>query len=361
MLLKLELKKIWNPKILLFLLLAGLLFGFLFLEQSLRYFPNGPVAAAQYQLMELWTEEYGTQLDEKEHADAAERLKKELGVTDPAVDSDALDEYAKDSGELQQQWAGALYAYDIRKDELKSVLKNPAHTTAQKERASYMLKEDKKNGIIPYEVPQHATEYWRWISVFITLSVMLLLAPAVTRDTLTGVRRLQYTSRRGRKILRTQFSAMLLSATGITLVELLVFGVLYLCLGPWHFHSSPINSFFYGLMYWFDLSFGQYLGCILLIMVLLAAGGAGTAFFFSCFSRTYISLMLKIIPVFVLLAALGAKGIGWLFSFDNPMNMMTGITGIELYAAAAAFAAGMALSLIALKLKSSVSDKDTAA
>lgn len=71
--------------------------------------------------------------------------------------------------------------------------------------------------------------------------------------------------------------------------------------------------------------------------------------------------MLKIIPVFILLAALGAKGIGLLFSFENPLNMMIGINGIELYAAAAAFLAGTALSLTALKIKASVSDKDAAA
>lgn len=181
--------------------------------------------------MKLWAEQYGPELDEREHADAMKQLKKELGVTDPDVDSDSLLDKSADRGELLQQRAGALYAYDIRNGELKSILKNPAHTPAQKERASHMLKEDTRRGIIPYEVPQQATEYWRWVSVFITLSAMLLLAPTVTRDTLTGVRRLQYASRRGRKILRTQFFAAFLSAAGIILAELLIFGFLYLRLG----------------------------------------------------------------------------------------------------------------------------------
>lgn len=366
MLLKMELKKIWNIRILILLAAMGLLFGLLFLLFPLKHFPNGHPAQEQYQLMLDWSKQYGSQLDEAEFADAAARLKTKLGMADADVNLETLMDRAYGGDTYLQQWAGALYAYEIRNEELRTVLEAPEYyTPSQRERAAYVIKADKCRGIIPYEAPNQAAEYWKWVSVFITLSVMLLLAPVITKDVLTDVRRLQYTSRRGRNIIKAQLAAMLLSAAGILLLELLIFGLLfgslYGRLDTWQFLNSPVNSFFYGPFYWFDMNFGQYLLCMLFFILLMTAGSAGMAFFLSCFSRNYISLMLKLIPLFTLLAAISIFALTYPFSFDNLMSALTGIRGMELYAAAAVFLAGSILSLIALKCKSVVSDKDAAA
>lgn len=360
MLLKLELKKIWNPKILLIIIAIGLLFGFLFLEFPLRYFPNGYPAEEQYQLMLDWTEKYGAQMDDAEYKDALEKLKKELGVTDENADATAMIDYASKSNEYLQQYAGALFEYEIRYERLNDNLEEGSYHSAEQMRVEDIIKNEKFDGILPYEIMGNAFEYWRWVSVFMLFSVMVFLAPTVIKDTLTGVRKLQYTSKRGRAILKTQLLASLLSAIGLILLELLVFGSLFARLGTWRFWNNPINSFYYGEVFWFDLSFGQFLLSILLLIVLFTVGSVGFIIFFSCFSRNYISLMLKMIPAFLLLAFLSNSGISYSFSFTNPLYLITGIKGIEICVGAIVLLIGIMLGLIALKYKLKISDNDGA-
>lgn len=358
MLLKMELKKIWQSKILLIIAAIGLLFGFLFLEFPLKYFPNGHPALEQYQLMQEWTKKYGTVMDTKEYKNALESLKKELNVTDENTDGNVMIEYAGDSDdEYLQQWASALFEYERRYECLTERINEGLYSSKEQIRVEDIIKNQKRDGILPYEIMGNAFEYWSWVSVFIVLSVMVLLAPIVTKDELTGVRSLQYTAKRGRTILRTQFLASLVSAVGIIILELFFFGLLFARLGTWHFWNHSIVSFFYGKVYWFDLSFGQFLLCILLIIVLFAAGAAGSAFFFSVFSRNYISLMLKIVPAFVFIGYLSNACISFLFDFENPLYMLTEIKGVEIFAGVIVLMIGALLSGTALKCKSKISDR----
>lgn len=338
MVLKMELQKIWKPKLLLIIAVMGLLFGFLFLEFPLNYFPNGHPALEQYQLMEDWRDKYGVEMDKEEYEDALEGL-----------DASKGDEYA-------QQADGALFEYEMRYEKLKNDLADNLYTPAEQLRVWDIIQGEKRDGILPYEAMGNAMEYWRWVSVFVVLSVMVLLGPGITRDALTGVRRLQYTSKCGRRILKTQFFATLLSAVGIAALELLIFAVLYARLGTWHFWDNPINSFFYGDVYWFDLSFGQYLLSILLVIVLFTGSAGGIAFFLSCFSGNYISLMLKMIPAFFLLGAMGNACISYLFSFQNPLYQLTGVKGMEICVGLILLLLGAVLGFAALKYKSGIRD-----
>lgn len=352
MLLKMELKKIWKPEILCILAAAGLVYGFLFLEFPLRYFPNGPQCEAEYRLMQEWAEKYGTAMDAAEYRDAKKELAERLGVTDETADGSALISYAAEGDEYLQQWAGALYEYELRYKILADRLSEQMYRPAEQVRVKDIIQKEKRDGILPYEAMGNAAEYWRWVSVFILLSVMVLLAPGVTRDMLTGVCSLQYTSKCGRSVLKTQMAAAGLSAAAVVLVETVIFAVFYAGLGTWRFWNHPVNSFYHGAVYWFDVSFGQYLLFMLLLMVLFAGGAAGAAWALSCFSSNYISLMLKIIPVFLLLGFLCNQCICGLFDFNSLPYKIIGVKGVELYIGAAALVIGMGAGFLALKYKS---------
>ena len=357
MLLKMELGHIWKPKLLLVLLAAGLLYGFLFLEFPLNYFPNGHPAEEQFQLMADWSERYGIEMDEEEYQDAVERLKTELGVTDPDADGESmLEPMDTDYSEYDAQWASALYEYELRYESLNQRLEEGDGSEAERARIRDMIDHEKRGGILPYEVMGNAMEYWRWVSGFLLLSVMLLLAPTVTKDTLTGVGTLQYTSKKGRRVLQTQALAMALSAAGIVLLELLIFGGLYAGLGTLRFRNHPINSFFFGDIYWFDLTFGQFLLAILLIILLFAAGAAGITFCFSCFSRNYISLMMKVIPALIVLGVLNNMCIMYLFDFQNPLYGVTGVKGVELYLGVLVLLVGTVLGAITWRRQTRATD-----
>lgn len=303
MLLCMELKKIWKPKILFVIVLIGLLFGYLRLEFPLKYFPNGHPQKEQYQLVLEWTEKYGITMEEeerlaaeeplallKEQARVLEKRDAPIGENDVRYQAEALE--------------GALFAYDIRYQHYDVDLENC--TFAQQKRLRTLYDEKKLDGLLPYEIMENAQQYWRW-------------------------------------------GAMLLSAGGIVVLELLVLGWLYAGVGTWRFWKNPINSFFYGEAYWFDLNFGQYLLFILLIMVLYAGGTAGIAFFISCSSKNYISLVLKMIPVFFFVGMLADVSIEGLFSFSNSLNRLTGIAGIEVWCGILVFLVGMVLGGLAYR------------
>lgn len=357
MVLKMEFKKIWNLKILLIIAVMGLLFGFLFLEFPLNYFPNGPQCEQQHKLMQEWTKKYGTTMDKTEYKDALQTLKNRIGVTDAIANGSDLigcgDEYS-------QQTASALDDYEFRYKVLNDNLKENLYTPAEQIRVKDIINNKKRDGILPYEIMGNTMEYWRWCSVFIILSVIILIAPNITKDTLTGVRKLQYASKCGRKILKTQFFATILSAIGIAVLEVIILAVLYAKLGTWYFWNNPINSFFFGDIYWFDLNYGQYLLVILLLIILFTGSVAGIAFSLSCFSRNYISLMLKIIPVFFVLGMLNNNCIIYLLSFDNPLYKLTGLKGMEIYIGITVLLLGAVFSFVTLKYKFKIRDNDIA-
>ena len=66
---------------------------------------------------------------------------------------------------------------------------------------------------------------------------------------------------------------------------------------------------------------------MLLLIVLFAKGAAGITLSLSCFSKNYISLMLKVIPVFLLLDVLCNQCISHLFDFNNLLYRLTGVKG----------------------------------
>lgn len=353
MMLKEELKKIWKPKILLIIVVMGLLFGFLYLDMPLNNFAKEHPITEQHQLMKDWLKKYGTEMDESEYKDALQELKNRLGVKDEKADGSKLISYASEKDGYSQQAASALFDYELRYEGLNDKLKENVYTTVERARVKDIIQNKKRDGILHYQVVGNIMEYWRWASVFIVLSVMVLTAPVITKDALTGVRKLQYSSKCGRKIFKTQFFATILSSAILTVLEVLIFTSLYAKLRTGQFWNSPINSFYMGDVYWYDLSYGQYVLFILLLVALFAGGAAGMAFFLSCFSRNYISLMLKIIPAFFVFGMLSNKCITYLFSFQNPLYGLTGVKGMEIYAGIIVLLFGAVFSFVALKYKSS--------
>lgn len=227
-LLKFELKKIWRPGILGAIVVIGLLYSYLFLSFSLTYFPNGPQCQCQYDLMKEWTEKYGTTMEKEERKDAEKGLKAlkeeanqfiksnpvfaEAGYTCYEDTEQFLEEKATEEekrakellfseksdyiGERIEQREGALFAYDIRYDRQEE----SDYTKKEQIRMEELFSEQKLDGLMPYEVMENIQTYSSWGMIFIILSIFLLLAPAITRDQMGGIRQLQWSSRKGRNI-----------------------------------------------------------------------------------------------------------------------------------------------------------------
>ncbi|MDR2569856.1 MAG: hypothetical protein LBD23_06110 [Oscillospiraceae bacterium] len=140
------------------------------------------------------------------------------------------------------------------------------------------------------------------LTVLILGSLFILVAPVVTRDNMSGVRSLQYSSKTGRKVLTIQFIAVIVSALVVTIA--IVGGLLYLYLTTvlHPFLGSGLHSIFKPNMFnWFTGTFLQFY--ILVGLMLIGFALAITVFLFviSKISKNYITMLLITIPLIVLL------------------------------------------------------------
>lgn len=366
-LLSFEMKKIWSPLIIAVLLVLGIVYGYLFLSFSLTNFPHGHPMIEQYDLIKSWTARYGTTMDVGERLDAEQGLSslyseaKEYILSDvrfsaakiynyddytafyleanTAVDPTPADltianllytEEFNYIGYRIDTVTSALIAYDIRNE---SLLNARYDTLEEQQRIENLVNNEMTNGIMAYEAVGNLDEYSRWCSIFLILSVTVLISPTLVRDRLNSIQSLQWSSKTGRCVLRRQFGAVIISAIILIVVELVIMVGLYSMLGTKYFWNSPLTSFFYGNKYWFDMSYGQYILLKIAFAVTIALGAVGIMFCLSRHSANYISLLMKLIPAFALLAVIGNSVVCALFQFGNSLYKVTHIVGIEAYCA----------------------------
>ena len=324
--LKREIMKIWKPGLVLAVLIMSVLWGYLFLSFPLQYFPNGPQMEAVYdQMMEL-TKKYGVTLEEEEW----QQEMKNMDIH--CVDRDALTSILDVYKNRYQTYEGRMSEY----------------TKKQQVRLQELIEENGLDGMMVYEALENVQAYWRWAAILLLIGVVILTAPMITRERLTGVETLQFSSKRGKRIVVSQYMAVMLSAIFFIAVGITVLYGLYAGNGVGFFWNNPINSFYYSEIYWYDMTYGQYILCLLAIIICYIMGTVGITFALSCHSKNYISLMLKLVPVLILVSVLMYCTITWLFSFHNMLNRLTQVKGIEVICSVAVLFIGAGSSVISL-------------
>lgn len=395
-----ELKKIWKPKWVLILIFLGFIFYTMFLEFYIEYFPNGPQAMGIFQVSKRMVEQYGTSLSRTE----IEELKAELPRLYQEADQDirefdltrkhglnsyedylsfcdaslqALErgeaadkntDYA-DSMRIQQYLtsqeteniSGRIYgaetllqmyeAEEKRADSYRTVLIKEEERTeySQKEyehirKTFYNQTEDWKN-VLPIEVVETTASYFSYLLVWICLSICLLLSPLLVYDQISRMGAIQFSSKRGRKLLLIQFKAVMLSAFVLTTVNLLIFGGIFMKNGTNVFSSCKMYSFENTIFCWLNWTYRAWCLALIGLSYLVAMGTAGIVFFLSGFSSNYIGMLLKLVPFFVITAILYPKLLYYAFYFNNFLYRILKIPYIEVIAAVVILLIGVGLGI----------------
>ncbi|MCI9485299.1 MAG: hypothetical protein HFH27_12695 [Clostridiaceae bacterium] len=376
-----ELRKIWRLQVVAALLLLGAVQYYFFMDFSIRFFPNGHPAAERYTLCREWTEKYGSYMEPDEYADAQEGYAALLAdadariASDPryaaqgiasweqfcavaldAPDADPFGRYRSLYGPLfssESDWLGyrveclrgALSAYETRAACLDAA--PGTLTPAEQARYNELAAGVQLNGIFPGECIDNLSEYLCWAWIFGVLSVAILLAPGGAREHLSRMTGGLWTTRIGRGTVFWQLGAALLSAGGLFLLEVLAFGGIYAQLGTSFFWDSPTQTFLAGNLFWFDLTYGQYVLCSLGMLLALMLGTAGAIFALSHTSDSYISAVIKALPVSVGMFFTCAAAIQRPFIDQNSLYMHTRVVGIEAALCALVLAGGLAAGLLA--------------
>jgi len=203
--------------------------------------------------------------------------------------------------------------------------------------------------LIGYTVVSHASVCAALLCIVAVLAVVLTTAPMLVADRAQNMHSIQYTSHKGRKIIRTQLAAILLSAAllGIAILGAGFLAYLYMTGNGvyWHAHIAHYISMFD--MY--NLTFGQYVWILGGMSLLLCLAAGGFSFLLSRFSANIVALMIKAVPA---AAALSFAAFLCLYLLFNNTNIL--FTDIlrgqvefpELILCGTVFFAGMGLAAI---------------
>ena len=395
--LKEEMKKIWRPGILAVLILLGFVYYTMYLEFYIQYFPNGPEYKGIYQVAADWVKRFGTTLEPEEEAEAAreipaleseasgylsvnpvarqyglasyeeyeqfynrsvQRMQGEMTTQerDRYADAMILSNYL--TGEETDNIDGRIYAtrlftqmYELweqegvnfRNKEFMDGYTQREYTHAAD---SFFGEDHAWRNILPAELPEAFSTYRGYVLIWVCVSCCLLLSPMPVRDRMRSMRPLQWSSRHGRDILRTQFAASMLSGAALTAINLLVFGGLFMTHGIHTFFGCRMFSFMHTGFSWINPTFGAW--CLLLVFLIYLTGMGITAiaFFLSLHSTNYVAMLLKLIPLVILTALLCPRLLIRLFYYGNSLYQLTSIPGIEGYTALLILATGLILFMI---------------
>ena len=320
-----ELKKIWRPGILVGIVLLGLIYYYMFPSFYIEYFSNGPSAQAEFELSVEWVARYGPTLEPEERAELDGRLAEEIAKFNrqlkdfPEAAAAGITDYEsfraaseQNAGDPQLMWAiqdgsncdtisiirHMLERYDDPRDYLWEHDYFEFYTPQEK--AQILAVNSWPRSLLSGSVMDSTNYYLKYLARWTAISVILLLSPTLVRDRLRQTRPIQWSSRRGRRVLHTQLAAGLVSALLLSVVNVTIYAIPFLAQGPLALKDCSLgNSVWGGGTPWFNWAYGQYLVILTGMVLALGIGIGAVTLFLSRFSDNYVSMLLKAFPLFV--------------------------------------------------------------
>lgn len=387
--LKAELKKFASPFLFLIAVLISLVLYHTEISFIYNYFPNGAgVPIFNYTLK--WQEEFGSKMTDENFQKVEEDYKELIKETDEII---ATSSYGKErnlkSYQEFEDWRESIPGE--RRDELneeeakewdalgefiqkpqfmqiegyKNIKDGLARFTSEKSfyqdrpinskkkellNESIFEKESWRN-ILPEGFPGTVSAMIATILMLGMIIMALFLPTPFVKDTMLKIKSLQWTSRKGRSLVATQYMAtQLISFVILT-------GVLCLFLFPLvktnlaKFFNNGLNSFFtesfvtgeYSL---FDFNVSKWIWLLVLLVYLIGLSFSSILFFTAQHSKNYFSLLLKVIPLLTFYIIVGNQMVSGGFYINNYFYKKTEVLWIEMYLAILLFIAGVVIGIM---------------
>ncbi|AKL96586.1 ABC-2 family transporter protein [Clostridium aceticum] len=316
-----EIKKIFELKMIVIMMLMSFILYFLFAGFYIDHFPNGRPALDHYNVSLQMLEDYGRFMDEEEFLHFKDVYEKEIERADQYLETNELaieagissyEEFlAMDMGsrlnsyvmfeegldvfwELQAR-ANLIDFYEEKELFMGSIY--GATNEQQRQRIDEVVDEGMITSIFPRLVFENYRDYMRYVSIIILLSVMFMLSPIYLRDKKNYMNHLQYTTKIGRDIFKKKVLAALIASFTIITLQLVVFFLLYATNNTGMFLNANIISIFNGYVFWYNFTFIQYI--ILTVLGIYALGFviALMVSFVSSLAPNYITMIATQVPL----------------------------------------------------------------
>ncbi len=382
-----EIKKIWKPIILLVIALVSLVYFFMFLHYDVKNFAYGIPAKGYYETAVDMVKKYGNTLEPKEMEQVKVEMQELIAYADTYIaNNEIAQQYNINTIEDFSIFRQNVYDNNLENiyDDMDSITADlydesttgnvasklraynqfiESYTEYEKQivnidnsnhleyqRAMELLSDNSKRSIFSQEVLDHTVRYLTYLLILITLSVCILTAPVAVKDRSSNMVPLQWSSRRGRTIFKVQLKANILSAFLMTTIMLIVFGSIFPLDKVRMFVDSSIVSFITQSYAWVNWTYGVWCVALIMMCYVISISTSVITFVLSYYSSNYISMLLKVLPLFVVITILinGIMDYPFFYSFfiKNNLYMLTGIPMIEIIVTVTIFIIGVVMVLI---------------
>lgn len=291
-----ELRKLLDWKMLLLIGVISFIFYRLFISFGIEVFPNGRPALDFYNISVEMQQNYGNSMNEQEFEDFKkayhEDIKKanhylqskeafvDAGVTtykefrnmDPDREKlGKMHDKVMFEDEVDVFWELQARGYLIERYEENGHIMDIYHAhSPPNESLKKRLSEIVDNGsIFPGGVFRNYNTFIIYTTILVLLSLMIVISPIYLKDKRNQLIYLQYASKTGRNLFKKKLVAGLCSAFVITTLQLAWLFTLYSQNHTGMFFTTNINSVFNPTLFWFDLTFIQYITLTVIVIYIL--------------------------------------------------------------------------------------------
>ena len=318
-----ELKKIFNIKSVILLILINIIMYFLFIEFEISVFPNGRPPLDIYNMFVEMEDDYGEFMDEEEFKDFKVKYEEAKREADGYIQSKEdfkragimnyddfvnMDTNNKELKKLNNDvifkrkvdvfwelpWREEyIQVYGNREDYMMSKASNEK----QEARIKEILEKNLETSVFTDVVFFNYDNLIKPVAATILLSVMFMITPIYLRDNKDRISYLQYTSKTGRKIFKKKIIAGLLASAIIVTLQFICFFSIYSTNNTSMFFNSNINSIYNSIISWYDLTFIQYIYLTVIGIYILSFTLTLISMLVSSIGNNYITLIGIQLPI----------------------------------------------------------------
>ena len=335
-----EIKKIFNLKTVLILILGiGILYK-IFPEFYVKYFPNGQPTTGIYDSMKEMQLKYGNSLDEEEFKDFKtnfrnEKVKladeylskheeaKKLGVKSynkllEDKHNEKIIDKEEDQSDITKLYSDIIFnknskefwdlnAIDYLIERYNGRGSGQIGTNPEWFENRYEEIYSRSQPIIDYDIINNYEVYVGKVMIIIIASIMFSLGSIFIKDKSLGVDYIQYSSNIGRKINNKKVVAAVISSIMLTTIILGTSLLIYfISNGTSEFFNTNINSVFSN-EYVIDITYLQYIILIIILVYILAIATGLITLFISNIGKSYIQVLSIGVPVCAALIFISEK------------------------------------------------------
>lgn len=320
-----EIKKLFSVKTILVLALITFIISKMFIGFWIKYFPNGYPGTQIFNLSVDMLGKYGTTIEENEFKEfeketaLREKEADEYLVKDKDAQKLGIDTYKKLQEEEARHRGGneelnalsskimfeekqylfwELQARDNMVDDYRYAIYGIDNSTSKMdERIKEIKSSPEINSVLNYVIMDNYNNLISSFSVLLVVSIAFIISPIFLRDNKNKVNLLQSSSKLGRKIAKKKIIASIIVTFLMATIEIGVLFILYAKNNTLQFWNCSINSRFSPTIYWFDLTFGEYIILSIILMYIVAFVVASLSLFVSSKVSTYVALIGVQVPI----------------------------------------------------------------